>query len=159
MDRSIADDVAINRFKLEEESEEHSSLYWYWSEQSTEARKERDIAKAKYKEIVAKIEIDYRADRLEMDCKKTESSISSHVEIHPEVKQYKQALIDAEYKLGKAESAEESMRQRKSMLNNLIQLYTMQYYSAPGSKTDNREADAGEDYRKQMNDKRKNKGE
>lgn len=133
-DRDIKEDVKISRFSLDIEAEEHPSIYWYWSDQLVEAKKDRDQLKADYKSKIAEIEMDYRADNIPLDIKKTEASISAAVENHPDVKKARQKYLDSEYIVNKLQSAEESLRQKKSMLDNLIQLYTMQYYSEPKAK-------------------------
>jgi len=151
MKREIKDDVKINKFRLDDECQEHASLYYYYAEQLADAKKERDTAKANFKETTARTELNYRADRpgYELDCKKTESSISAAVEIHKDVIAAKQDYLRAEALVNKTESAAESMRQRKGMLDNLISLYQTQYYSEPHgkSKTDQ----TSDDHRKSLN--------
>lgn len=152
---SIEDDVKINKYKMEEECEIHPSLYYQYSEESVDARADRDKAKNHLKEVMAKVEIDYRTGKREVETKLTEAAISSYVEIDPDVVSAKRAFFEAEKRANRAQSHEDCMRQRKSMLDNLIQLYTMNYYSEPNGKKGIRENSAGDDVRKGLNKKEK----
>ena len=150
LERDIEEDVKINRFKLDVEAETHPSIYYYYSNELAEAKKDRDLKKTKTKEITAKIELDYRADKIPFDGKKTEAGISSAVEIHPDVVKAKKDYIESEYIVNKLSAMEESIRQRKGMLDNLIQLYTMQYYAEPKSGRYNSTDQAGDELRKNL---------
>lgn len=141
--REIIEDVKINRFKLEEESETHPSIYYHYSELLVQAKDARDTSKAEYKKILASIELAYRVGKLELDCKVTEKAIESAVQVHPDVVAAQDRYLLAEKAVNSAQSAEESLRQKKGMLDNLIQLYVMQYYSNPtGNKYNKSESGA-----------------
>lgn len=157
MERDIQNDVKINRFNLEVEAEEHASTFWYWSEKAADCRKVRDLAKIDLKESESKLALDFRSGVVEMGCKITDSSVSASVDSDSGICHKKRILTDAEYALNKAEAAAESMRHKKSGINNLIELYTMQYYSTPGAQRPKPEQVIGDDYRKKMNEKRKEK--
>lgn len=152
LDRDIKEDVKINRFQLERECEDHSSLYYYYAEQLAEARKTRDFLKDKLKSEQAKVEMQYRTSELTLDCKMTESSISSAVEINSGIQKIKQEFLQADYECNQLQAMEESMKQRKSMLDYLIQLYIREYYSDPTNRRD--KYDQGSDeIRKNLNKK------
>lgn len=153
-DRDIAEDLKINRYKLEDEAENQPSLFYHYSEEATTAREERDKAKAKLKEIEGRISLDYRSGKRVTEAKITENSISAAVDIDPEVIDARNKFLQAEAELGKATAAEEAMQQRKAMIGHLVQLYTMQYYSKPSAgKGGGATEQAGEDLRKNLNRK------
>jgi len=154
-ERDILEDLKINRFKLEDEAENQPSLFYHYSEIASEARENRDKAKAKLKETEARIGLDYRSGKRVSEAKLTEASIAAAVDTDPEVMEARKKYLSAEAELGKAVSAEEAMQQRKAMIGHLVQLYTMQYYSKPhGSRGDGAEAEASDAVNDALNRKK-----
>lgn len=158
--RDITDDVKINRYKLEEAAEEQSFLYYHYSELLNDARRVSDEKKLQLKKTLASIELRYRSGDLEIGegVKLTEGSINAAVETNPDVIEAKRELMEADTAVNRAQSAEEAIRMRKSMVQNLVQLYTMQYYSSPSGKKALSD-DMAEDYRDKINHKRKGEDE
>jgi hypothetical protein len=149
-ERNIKEDLKINRFKLEIECEQQPDLYHYHAEKLAMAKKIKDEAKDNLKRVEAKIQLKVRSGEIEPDVKKTENSIAAIVVDNAEVEKARKELIEAEYEMNLLAANEESMRQRKSMLDHLIQLYIKEYYSAPKERNDGNDL-ASNNLRKNLN--------
>ena len=136
MERDILEDLKIDRFALEKECSEHSELFYYWSEKVPKKEKIRDDLKVELKKLEGEIELKMRRGEIEIGVKVTEKAIAAAVDCYPEIVEKRKDLAFAEYELGEVESAEHSMRHRKGQINNLVQLFTKEYYSQPGNTTD-----------------------
>lgn len=132
-------DVKINKFKLEEECERQPSLYYYYSELLAEAKSDKDKAASKFSLITSEVDISVRNDP-DSPKKLTEALIKSIVTVDLKVVKAQKEYDDAKRKVYTLEVAVNSIEHRKSMLNNLVQLYCKNYYSQPGNYDSNDQA-------------------
>lgn len=126
------EDVALNRFKLEEESEALSSIYDFYASQQAEAHIEADRAKKELDRVKATKELQLRRDP-PMDIKLTESTVSALVQEASEVQSAENALLMANEKLYNLDATIYALNQKKSGLDNLVSLWERGYYSQEGA--------------------------
>ena len=58
--RDFADDVKLNKYKLDEECQRHSGIYYYYCEELSNLKSELDEEKDKLSFMEAKLELDLR---------------------------------------------------------------------------------------------------
>lgn len=136
MGRTIEKDKKIDRFRLDEECEQQPDLYYFYSSQTADLKKERDILKVQLKEQEGKVTLGIHTgqyplpkDKAGNPVKISNPIISAIVDTDEDVCILREDLAEAEAKLSKAQSAEETMQQRRSSLNNLVELFTKEYYA------------------------------
>jgi hypothetical protein len=139
MDRDIIEDVKIDKFQLEKECAEHSELYRYWSKPTAEKKKIRDDLKIELKRLEGEIELDVRKGAVDIGVKITEGSVKAYINSCSKIVDKRKELAFAEFEVNKTVGDEESMKQRKAMINDLVQLYTKEYYAEPGNSTNIRD--------------------
>ena len=157
MERSFEKEIKINRWKLDEECESHSSLYLYWKEEEAEAKKEKDSADDKLSLTLSSVEMRLREHPPE-GVKITDATIKALVNSDEAVCACKDLVREAKENVYHLEAAVKAFEHRKSQLNNLVTLYATGYFSAPSTekkKTANDEA--GKEVRRKLN--RRKKGE
>lgn len=151
----FAKDVKINRFKLAEECEQHSSLYQYYADLLAEAKADIDGEKDRLNIVEAERELVIRADP-PATSKVTEASIKAMIQSDENVIKQKEDLRMVKIGLYQLEAAVTALEHRKRMLDNLVQLLIAGYYSAPKTerKADTRVADeTSKDVRNKLNKK------
>lgn len=122
-------DVAINRFKLEEENELQPSLHNFYASQQIEAKASYTVAKDLLEVTEARRELYYRKNPPN-DLKITEAVITALVIDDTEVQNAKEALRVAEKTLNTLDIAVGIIAStRRSALGNLTDLYTKEYYN------------------------------
>ena len=134
--RSFAADMEINRYKLEEECERHSALYYYWAEKLAEAKIARDAAEDHLKTQLAMVEMEIRRQAEASGAKTTEASVKAQVETSPQILAAKEAVRKATGDLYKLEAGVRAFDHRKNELDNLVQLWIKSYYSRPDGGPD-----------------------
>lgn len=141
----FAEDVKINRMKMEEECAFQPEVYYYYSSQLADARAGKDAAKDRLDLILGQREIAIRRNPPD-DMKVTESVITALVIQDTEVQSAKEDYRKACEKTDILYAAVAALDHRKSQLDNLVQLWTKNYYS--GIKDD-----ASVDMRERLNKK------
>lgn len=121
-------DVQINRFKLEEECELQPALYYFYAEQYATARSERDAAKDHLDLVLAESESGIRANP-PPDVKVTEAAIKALLEQDAAVQKAKASFRQAQANVDLLYAATASLEHRKAELDNLVVLWTREYYS------------------------------
>lgn len=124
----FAKDVQINRFKLDEENEIQPALYNLYASQQAEAKAARDTTKDKYELVRSQRELYYRRNPPE-DLKVTESVISSLTDSDTEVQEAKKELQKATEAVYALDAALGALDNRRSALNNLVELFVKDYYN------------------------------
>lgn len=156
----FATDVKINRFKLPQECEEHSSLYQYYADLLADARVDVDVEKDRLNIVEAERELDIRKNPPESP-KITEAVIKALVQSDGKVVKRKGKLGGAKDGLYHLEAAVTALEHRKRMLDSLVQLLIAGYYSAPKTerKPDMKETDkASANVRGKLNKNKKTGG-
>jgi hypothetical protein len=121
-------DIRINRFKLDEECEIQPALYHYYAEEYAQARSVRDAAKDKLDLVLGEREIHIRRNPPD-DMKVTEGVISALLVQDSDVQAAKEAYRVAQAKVDLLYAATTSLDHRKSELDNLVTIWTKDYYS------------------------------
>ena len=156
-ERSFEKEVQINKFKLDDECEIHSSFYLYWNEELADAKAAKDCAEDALSLTLAEAEMHIRKTPPE-GIKITESVIKALVMENESVKKHKEELRQIKESIYHLEAAVKAFEHRKSQLNNLVSLYATGYFSAPSTQKRNTiNDDAGKSIRKNLN--RRKKGE
>jgi len=127
-----AADIRINRFKLDEECESHASAYYYYAEQYAEARKERDAAKDKLDLVLGQRETHIRRNPPD-DMKVTEAVVTALLAQDTDVLAAREALRIAQGKVDVLYAATSAFEHRRSQLDNLVYIWSKEYYSNGGN--------------------------
>ncbi|MFX0132409.1 MAG: hypothetical protein ACFFDN_02060 [Candidatus Hodarchaeota archaeon] len=143
LERNFTNDVKLNKYKLDQESEEFSSVYHLYLEE--QASLKTLVEKKKDQLELARFDADikYRQmDDLPGEVKKTESSIKAFVEKDEDVKHEKKEYFEAKKELNTITAAVIALESKKSQLENLRYLWIAGYYSdSSRSKTSTTEAE------------------
>jgi len=124
----FAEDVKINRFKLDEDCELQPSLYHYYAEEQANARAERDACKDKLELILGQREIYIRRNPPD-DMKVTEAVVTALLVQDTEVLTAREALRKAQAKVDILYAATTALDHRKGMLDNLVSMWSKDYYN------------------------------
>ncbi len=133
MERNFKDDVAINRFKLAVENEQHSSNYLYWSEHLAEAKAKHDRICTRLKLRKAEKQLYYRNNPLEGH-KVSVDSIKSMVDQDDDILELRNKRTEAQKAVDILFGVIHAMADKKGGLDNLTKLSISGYYSRPGTK-------------------------
>ena len=121
-------DIAINKLKLEEECSIQPMLYEWYGNKYAEARGNKDKAKDRLDLILSQKDLYYRRNP-PTDIKATEAVYASLVAIDTDVLIAKEEYQKASQEVYSLDIAINVLDQRKSELDNLVQLWTKSYYS------------------------------
>ena len=154
-ERFFSQDVRINKNKLDEECEKHSSVYYYWAEKLANTKSELAKAEDLFKYISAETDLGTRKDWDDTKYgKMTEASIKSVLEIHPKIKKQKEVIQNLQGEVNTLTAAVSAMEHRKSELNNLTSLLISGFFSSPkGIQKEEVTEKTGKDIKKRMNKK------
>ena len=129
------EDVALDKLKLEVESEALSSIYSYYASQQAEAHAEADRAKKEVERVRAVKELSIRRDP-PTDVKLTEGSVLALVQEASVVQEAEDKLLQANAKLYNLDAVIYALNQKKTGLDNLVQLWQRGYYGSGSARTD-----------------------
>lgn len=153
--RTFSEDIKINRFDLDQGSEEQPSFYDYWSGQLTDARFEKDQALDHLNYLKADKELHYR-NHPKDDMKVTESSVKAMVETDEGVVKAKAELNEIYKTVNQLTGQVTALEHRKSELKNLTNLWIAGYFAGTRhSSVDDKTDEA----RKQLNKNREKQNE
>jgi hypothetical protein len=124
----LAEDVKINKYALDEESEISSSILYHYGELLAEAKTKQDSMENNLKVLKAKKDLEYRRNP-PADLKITESVISSLVESDLEVVESRNAVLDWTAKVNHYYAAVDSLHDKCNRLHDLVDLWSKSYYS------------------------------
>jgi hypothetical protein len=125
--QSVQRDVAINRYKLEEECAKQSTLYLYYSDLLADAKAEEDAADDALDTVLGEVEIQLR-DHPPEGIKVTDSTIKALVSSDERIVKAKERLRDAKAWRYKLEGVVNALGHKKSQLDNLVVLWSKGYY-------------------------------
>ena len=126
-------DVMINRHKLEEECEKHSSLYWRYAKMEADAKGEQDDASDALDLLMSEKDAYYR-DNPPDGAKVTVDAVKAWVTSDNEVVAAREVLRKAKAKVYRLRAMVAAMDHRKGKLDNLVMLWIKNYYSTPGNE-------------------------
>jgi len=125
---NFADDVRINRMKLDEECEIQPSLYHFYAEEYAIARSFRDAAKDKLDFVLGEREIYIRRNPPD-DIKTTEAVYTALLVQDSDVLAAKDEYRNHMAKVDVLYAAVTSLDHRRSELDNLVTIWTKDYYN------------------------------
>lgn len=109
-------DLVINAADLNLEFRKFSVLFYRYYCEKANAEKQRDISKAKLKEMKALV---YKTIKNNPTIKHTEKSLEAEIDMDPMVVEMHSKFIEAEHNVSTITGAVESMRAKKDMLMQL----------------------------------------
>jgi hypothetical protein len=153
----FAEEVKVNKYKLDEENENHASKYFYWAKLQAQAKANKDRAEENLDLMLAKRELVIR-EQLEEDktlkIKVTESVVKATLEKDEKIQKAREELRAIKAQLYTLDAAVKALEHRRDNLNNLTQLWGKSYYATPdgGPRMTGTDA-ASRDVRKNLNEK------
>ena len=166
IDSDALQELRVNKFKLDMECENNGNVYHRYSDLLVDAEYERDLVKAKIKEVEGKVALRIRyelsakvveGDRIipteYQDLKCTDSSVDALLNADVTVNAVRQQLILAERKVGKIAAVVKVFAQRKGMIEGEISLWLGNYYSKPDTQKQSAGEVSSRDYTKKLNEK------
>ena len=153
-ERDFKVDVTIDKFNLDEECEQHASIYRYWAEARARARARAERAVEEVKKVKAQVDIETRkqiAKGKDLGFKPSETSIATFRDQNERVILAREARVDAWEDYGVYDSAVQAMEHRRTELSNLVDLWMKSYYAGPQSRQRDEVDDAAADVRRNLN--------
>jgi hypothetical protein len=156
-ERIFAEDIQINKYKLEEECERHSGMYFYWAQKLADAKSELNRAEDKLKLTNADRELFLRSHwNDDKYGKMTEGGVKAVLECDSKVIEQKATVNKAQEEVNSLNAAVSALEHRKSELDNLVTLLVKGFYSAPnGGKREGVNESASRELRGNLNEGRR----
>lgn len=135
--KNFDEDVKIDRFTLDEDSEVHPSIYDFWSEKLADAKARKDRTEEIIKREKAKLDIKLRKGEIivydikDKKVKLTEGMIKSYIEADNYICSLVDDYLNARREVYEYSQKEEALQHRKSEIDVLSKLYQSGYYSLP----------------------------
>lgn len=153
--RDFSRDVEINRFKLDEECQKHSGIFYYYTKELSDAKSELDEQKDKLSFMESELELDLRKNPPD-DMKITEQAIKSLIGSNKILKAQKEIVNKIKKRVYYLESAVKVLEHKKAMIKHLVDLFAARYYSEPTeSKRNKRYDEVDEKISENLNRRRK----
>lgn len=127
MELDYKQEIKLNKYLLDAEIEKQPYTYLYFAELLIEAKKTVNELKLLLKQTRAGAELQIRKNPPE-NVKITESVVSAYVDVDPEVGKVEKNLNEAYYQTEQLEAIVEAFKQKKSMINDLVQLYSVNFW-------------------------------
>lgn len=133
-ERSIRDDIRVNRFQLEIAAEEFSEKYRYWSDWQAEVKSERDRLKTKLKSLKAEKGLYYKDPEnplpggMEAKGNRTDGLVTLAIDADPDVQSMEEELNGTQSLLNDLDSAVSCMDKAHDDIKILKELFCNQYY-------------------------------
>lgn len=125
--QNIAEEVKINKYKLDEELQVQASLYEYYSKQLALEKNNADRIKLQLEILKGKKTIDYKRNPPQ-DIKITDATIDALLANDSDIIELNNQLLACTAKINILYSAVNSINQKRDALKNLVQLTTTKYY-------------------------------
>lgn len=131
-------DLKFSRYHLDDACETQADLFDNWHQQYVDALADLEVEKRSLSEKRAELDSrlrkaiakdDKAVIEAEFKCyKSTEAAIALAVEGHKEIKKIQLCLAEATYQLNTLRGATEAFQQRKSMIQQMCQLFITGYF-------------------------------
>ena len=135
--RDFSEDVKINKYKLDDECQEHPGIYHYYTNELSEAKSELDDQKDKLSFMESELELSLRRNPPE-DIKITEQAIKSLIGSNNSLKRQREIVNEIKKRIYHLESAVKVLEHKKSMIKHLVDLFISRYYSEPSDGKKNK---------------------
>ncbi len=129
--KDFSEEVKINRFKLPEECENHSSKYYYWAKLLANAKTELGSNEDKLKLTSAERELFIRNHWDDSNGKQTEAGVKAILETDKEVIAAKKTLMSNQSEVNTLFAAVTAMEHRRDMLKCEKELLIGGFYASP----------------------------
>lgn len=136
MERNFADDIKINKFKLDDVCEKHPGLYHYYADKLAEAKSDLNDAEDKLKLIQAEQELFIRNNWDDKNGKQTEAGVKAVLETDGKVQNQKEIVRNLQREVNTYTASVIAMDHKKAELDNLVRLLIAGFYSVPNGKDD-----------------------
>jgi|GEM_PF-3189889 len=131
MERTLSQDVKIDKLNLPKEWERHTELFRYWAEKHAISELEKDQAKEQLELVAADLDLMIRADPKGYNLDKiAESSVKSTIKMQVEHQEAQEVLNNAKYRVARMKAAKEAMDHRRDALKALSKLALGGFYAA-----------------------------
>lgn len=125
-------DITIDIDALDMEWLNQANVYYKYSREAAEARKEMDDAYHNHKVISADMELQMKSDPDSFGLPKTsEATIEAAVKDAKKVHKARQEFLDAKYRHDVLMSAVRALEMKKEALENLVRLANQDYFTLP----------------------------
>lgn len=122
-------DVRIDRYALEDELEYQSSLLYQYDEELNEEKKTLSQLELELSVLEAETAYKIRQGTYGYDGKVTESVVKELVDTDKAVNAKRQEVIEQKRVVNQTASAAEAIRQRRYMVQKLVDLYIYEYFN------------------------------
>lgn len=126
-------DLAINKYRLDEECLAHASRYAFYAEAQAAAKTNVSKAKDNLELVESEANLRIRKNFAASGTKVTENIVACTISQDAEVMKAKEALREAEEVYGRLSVAVNAMDVKRSELDNLVKLYCAGYFSVVNS--------------------------
>ena len=132
--RDFVDDVHLDKFDLDGESEKQASIYLHWSRKAAEARVDADRAELNYKFRRGEKATEFRASL----AKATNDVVNEHLDSDSELRDMRTQFLQAQSRSYELDNGLRALQQKKDMIELLTKLHLNNYFATPGgvAKTD-----------------------
>ena len=138
---NLDSDLAISKTELDEEWVRQPQLFMKYATASAELKRKAQEAQERSKLIKAELKANAaeNPDRcLGRGVKASNEKIEAYASAHEDYQTAVASYIKAQYRADMAENAVFAMHQKKSALENLVRLSSMEWYSTPTVTSENR---------------------
>lgn len=135
---SVLEDVSLDKNQLDVESEKQSALMYEYSTALSEASKSYSNMKLALDALVSEKKLTWRsAGEISINgkvAKVTEGALDNAVDIAEDVLALRKNLIEQQYQVDMLKGIVESLRNKKSSIENEITLFLSGYFGAPNDQ-------------------------
>lgn len=125
-------DPTINKHALDEEWLDQPKQYHYYALKLVEARVDEDEAKQRLELTKAELDLEVRQHPEHFNLTKvTEATVAGAILMHPEFKEHQETVSSAKHTTGIVAAAVHTLDQKRRALENLVELFGMDYFSEP----------------------------
>lgn len=129
-------DIKLDKYKLNIECERHSGIYYYYCDLLSKSKAELDEEKDKLSFMESEFELEIRKDKEYEGIKVTEGSVKAFLNSDKDLKRQRNKINSIKKRIYHLDSAVGALEHKKHMINHLVNLFTMRYYSEPNDRGD-----------------------
>lgn len=130
MELNFEQDVKIDKYNLDSELQNHSDVLYYYDEVVSEEKRILSNMELELSVLEAETAYKIRNGSYGFDGKVTEGVVKELIEKDKDVVALRKKIIEQKRIVSRTASAAESMRQRRYMLQKLVDLYIYEYYNS-----------------------------
>jgi len=127
--RDAGKDTRLNRFMLDTEAEQLSSIAAYWGVQLADAKKARDYLATELKCLRGEKYAYYKGADSPLGAKSTGDQVAAAIDCDTQVVTKSNELSDVEHLVSMLYSTVDAVDKKKGMIDTLTKLYLANYYT------------------------------